>query len=652
MRRLIVSIAVSCLILVSAAPGVLSQPTIPLPDGAFARLGLGTLHCMDIAPDGGTLALGTSLGIEIRDARTFELRAWVAGNSVWDVAFSPDGDALACPGDTGIRFVSTATREVVCEVALARSPWRLAFAPDGRLVACATTPDYESFQVEIVDVTNGRNVQILPAPSEVWSLAFSPDGKTLALGCRNGAILLFDIPTWRLTRTLDGHYGPVESLAFSPDSQRLASGEYQGWMATALLWDPAKGKKLRTLTEEHCYGVMFSPDGKSIAEGAQNGEVRIWDAEKGTRVATLAGLRLFDSWVRGDPMLRYTPDGRRILAGSGTEGEIIAWDVETGTRLAALTEHPAELWSLAFSPDAKSLAAGGCGAISIWDTETMAMRARLRATEGMAVDGLAFTLDGRTLIENVKAADPSPVADLASWHASNGVQLWDATTWVAHPLFAQDLDGTNALAVSPDGRFIATGTGVGGTKVWDAATLKLVRSLIGLQGYVNTVAFSPDGTALAAIDEAGKINLWSVPKWKLLRTLEGTPSNRPRDAGMDPPAHWTCLGYAPDGRTLASASSGADEIRFWDVATGDRVRTLAAPAAHAFAFSPDGRLLALASSRDVIVLDAATGQRLRTMRGDDAYVTCLAFSPDGRFLATAGYSGSVLLWECESFSAR
>ena len=78
MRDAILGIVISCLICLAPPLGLAGQPLIPLPDGACARLGLGALQCMDVSPDGRTLALGTSLGIEVRDASSLELRSWIA----------------------------------------------------------------------------------------------------------------------------------------------------------------------------------------------------------------------------------------------------------------------------------------------------------------------------------------------------------------------------------------------------------------------------------------------------------------------------------------------------------------------------------------------------------------------------------------------
>ena len=164
-----------------------------LPEGAKMRLGKGVIHDVQFFPDGTRLAVASSIGIWIYDTRTYQEIALLTGhtNSVWSLAFSPDGKTLASGSLDG--------------------------------------------SIRLWDVTTWQHKQI-PTEDIVTSVVFSPDGKTLASvsGSWEGTISLWDAATGRHKKTLRGHTDAVNSIAFSSDGTTLASG---GMDETLRLWD-------------------------------------------------------------------------------------------------------------------------------------------------------------------------------------------------------------------------------------------------------------------------------------------------------------------------------------------------------------------------------------------------------------------------------
>jgi WD40 repeat protein len=161
-------------------------------------------------------------------------------------------------------------------------------------------------------------------------VAFSPDGRWLASGSFDHTAKLWRADTLELARTFEGHTEAVVELAFSPDSKTLATG---GDDSAVRLWNVEDGTPRHTLEgdSEHVYAVAFSPDGRYLASGSR---------EKGT---------LGTAWKQIAPA---------SLAGS--KGQTVRlWQTADGTLQQVLSEHTADVHTVAFSPDGRYLASSG-----------------------------------------------------------------------------------------------------------------------------------------------------------------------------------------------------------------------------------------------------------------------------------------------------
>ena len=191
---------------------------------------------------------------------------------------------------------------------------------------------------------------------------------------------------------------------------------------------------------------------------------------------------------------------------------------------------------------------------------------------------------------------------------------------------------------------LALAAGTGG-QVGFGQDVPLVCTLEGHANAVSSVAFSPDGKLLAS-GSYEEIKLWDVATGQCIRTLKG---------------HILMVysvSFSPDGRLLASGAWDKT-VKLWDVATGECIRTLKGHTGGvcSVAFSPDGKLLASGSADDTIKLwDVATGQCIRTLKGHKYDVNSVAFSPDGKLLASAScaypyqegpecFQGQIKLWD-------
>jgi len=298
------------------------EAQISLPKGAVARLGTGKITGNVVfSPDGRYLAVGTSLGIELRDVKTLELVWFFQGHT-------------------------SSVRSVV-------------FSPDGKILASGSRDE----MIKLWDVLIGRELYTLKDYiSWINSVVFSPHGQLLALGSRDDTIKIWEVSMWwgRKVRTLKGHTSWVESVAFSPNGKLLASGSADH---TVKLWDVSTGEKLYTLKghTDTVWSVAFSPDGGLLASGSEDQTIRLWNVLTGGEVHVLKGH------TNDVNSVAFSPDGRILVSGSD-DSTIKLWEVSSGRELRTLKGHTSQVWSVAFSPDGKLLASGSSdGTVLIWD---------------------------------------------------------------------------------------------------------------------------------------------------------------------------------------------------------------------------------------------------------------------------------------------
>jgi WD40 repeat protein len=244
---------------------------------------------------------------------------------------------------------------------------------------------------------------------------------------------------------------------------------------------------------------------------------------------------------------------------------------------------------------------------------------------------LLLSLEGYRARPSVQAKS-SMVAALQAAHSS-GVRV----------IFRGHTDSVTAVAVSPDGRTLASASADGTVRLSDARGHRQLGVLRGHTDAVTAVAFSPDGRMLASASADGSIRLWDARTHEQLGLLRGGPFGG--------------VAFDPEGRTLASAGDDAT-VRLWDVRSE---RQLGGPlrghagAVRGVSFSPDGRTLASAGADSTVRLWDVGGRRQlgRPLRHESGYeVTGVAFSPDGDTLASASQDGTVGLWDLRRQRAR
>lgn len=308
----------------------------------------------------------------------------VHGSRCTAVAFSLNGRLLASAGDSAggnVRLWEVATgAEVAAWEGHKGRVSALAFSADDKLLATGGGVWNGPGEVAIRDVANRKQVATISiADAGVLSLAFSPDGKVLAIGSGYyqdkryvGAVTFYSVAESRsLGQPLQGHFGETPSLSFSPDGKWLvtSTGSYDEQMQRSVwelkLWDVANGREravvyssaaeLADSSVYRMWPVVFSRDGKKIAfggRGPEGGVVRLYDVATGGSVLLPGHKGMV--WA-----LSFSADSKTLAVGDGEAGVVRIWNVDSARQRGTLASFKGAIFSLAHSPNGKSLAAAG-----------------------------------------------------------------------------------------------------------------------------------------------------------------------------------------------------------------------------------------------------------------------------------------------------
>jgi WD40 repeat protein len=478
------------------------------------------------------------------------------------VKFSSDSRLFACCRQDGtISIYDLGTGKELDRVSAGRRLDQMALNPANTLVACS---DGKDSKLEIRGVDSSGDVLTLACPSNVRAIAWSPDGKRLATGCSDFNIYIWDALTGRRRATLGGATGRITSLVFNHTGDLLASASFDG---TIRLWDPDHGRLLAS-HPGGSWQLQFSPDDRQLLGWQQF--ARYGSLE----VAYTQECRLLYVQRHGGDLTSpdFSTDGRILAAGN--DDHVGFWDALTGKEIGSFPVDRCD--THIFQPD-------GRGLIVIERVGGVSARALERSGDGASI---AYRLGmPRRLFDMPELREGALSRDgrhLAVTREQEGESLViDLQNPSAKPVVLQPHPEVDRIAISPDGRWVATASWLNSlVKVWDAQSGELVRDLPAPGRTV--VAFSPDGRWLAT--SSSEYQLWEVGTWQ--------PKGPPKPGHELP--EWNFTAFSRDGRMMARTVDG-HSIQLLETLTEKPLATLEAPVfsgVSKFQFSPDGSQLA------------------------------------------------------------
>jgi WD40 repeat protein len=429
--------------------------------------------------------------------------------SVSALAFSADGSRLASAGEERLIHVwevPSGKKLGTLEGHTDRIP-ALAWHPSGKGLISAgwdTT-------ARVWDATTFEPIMLLNShASQVTTLALSQHGGLLACADSSNTVHIWDVTALRTLAVLKGYAGEIKCLAFSPEGERVAAGGEDNlivvkrWqnelLASRVVSPPPAAAPTQALTR-----IAVNAAGSRLATASGEKKLRVWDTSSAQLVAQPIGAGELHS-------VAYSPNGAR-LAGGGADGKVRIWDATSG-RLQTTLEGPRNpITSVAFAPETDLVAGAGTadGVVWLWDLKTGEPCLLVpEAADGCTIEAIAFHPKGRLLAV-------CGVDWLATSGSDGAVAVWDVVERCEVALFGS---GASSLSFDPAGRRIAVASLARSLCIYDLETKEFVVELTGHDDAVNAVAYSPDGKLLASGSDDHTLRLWSVAKGDCLASAE------------------------------------------------------------------------------------------------------------------------------------
>jgi len=519
---------------------------------------------LDVNPDGSRLAIaGESGGLQVFDLESGARPPGVESSGLAGhasttsaVAFSPNGRYLASGDDDGEIVVRDALNWEILQrlsghVAQVTG---LAWSPSSERLASSSRDG----SVRLWDVASGGGLGILRGHrGAVRAVAWDLLGQQLFSCGEDGAVNQWDVEDGRLVRSFLGHAGAVHALDYDPNLGRLVTG---GSDRTVRVWDVQSGaSRMLRGHESAVREVAFDASGERVLSGDQNGKVYLWDAEGDLSTTE---LRLHRDAVYD---LSFDPSGKRLVSAS-EDHELVVWDAATGEPLRRLRGHTGMVHSAVFSYDGRTILSGSQDKTAIlWDAET-GSRLRMYGPFDKWIEAALMTPDGARVIvvtgeKKVRVLDAlttevlreltgyqSPPEDVALSRdgtllatVGRDFMVWDLAGDLQQPLFNKKSRNTR-VAISPDGKRIATSTTAGLLQLWDARTGEFLTEQQDQKQRAHALSTTPDGRRLVSSSEDGLVHVREGTSGETLLVLR-----EPRSAVL-------ALAFSPDGARLATGT--------------------------------------------------------------------------------------------------
>lgn len=527
-----------------------------------------------------------------------------------NVVMMPDGERMvSCSSDHTIKVWNLNTGREERILAGHTDTVRDVAIIDGGTMMISASSDRT---LKIWDLQTGAVLRTLVGhEGSVRAVSVTQDGLMIFSGSSDRTIRQWDRATASLIATFRGHESLVRALALTSDERRILSASSD---ATLRLWETATGRQLfclRADSNEPIRCIDVAPDGRLAISGADNGNVTIWNLQRGERLHTLRG---HDAKIRS---VAFSADGKLAISAS-SDATIRIWDIAGGEERDCLRGHGGTVRSLALASDGSGIAsASSDGTIKLWDIPERASTSNSDSHQAF-IRCLAFTSNGKTLF---------------SGSDDRTIRAWNSETGVLKRTYTGHSQGVRALTLSRDDTRLISASSDGLIQIRDSETGGLLGKLEGHEDWINDVVALPQAGWLASSSDDGTIRIWQTEDTSATRVFEG-------DGSLI-----KSLVASTDGRLLYSGDHQG-VIRVWDLSTFTELSAFRAhdDSVRQLALSANGKILASASSDSSVGLWSAPSGSLIHRLPHLGDVWSVAVSHDGRMILSACRDRSITSW--------
>lgn len=417
--------------------------------------------------------------------------------------------------------------------------------------------------------------------------------------------------------------GQCPVMAMSPNRAQVAVGDRDGRL---LLWNIHDGRLQRAMLndQEAIRAIAFSPDGHTLAEGRQDGTVRFWDLRSDY------GPELFADSVEGALTKLVFSLDRQFLVGGDDQGYMYVWRLASGQELYRLPAHEASIVEIALSPCSRRLLTCGqdCAAVE-WELPTGEPIHRFQGRLTSSLGTVAY----------LPAATDAGVRSVVVGRDEGQLILWDMPS--ARPLrvMEKNVDLFMALALSPDGRYLAASDVSNTVSVWDVDSRSRLYRISESSAPIEALMFSPNGQDLMTGCDY-TVQRWQVSSGQCLRVWRSDRHPAIKLALAMPPLH---LLSSHDDHTLRCWQFSQSRQRWLPQ---ERLQVPSEGLISLIATSPQGNHRAVGTEAGhVYVWQRDQHTWLPGPMRLSGSITAVAFSADGQLLAAGDATGAVALWD-------
>lgn len=414
--------------------------------------------------------------------------------------------------------------------------------------------------VEFSNITTGASDKTFAAhQSKVTAIALSPDGTRLATGSHDKRLNIWDI-NGTLINPFIGHYNDVVSLDFSTDGTKLASCAYD---KTVRIWGLFPGNLLHTFHDntEIVNSVSLSPDGSKMVAGSNDATIMFFDVSSDEYPTPWS----FMGHTAKVASIAFSPDGNNLITG-GYDNKVKLWDATFGILLKNFSGQISPIIAAAFTSDGtKIISAGADSRVKVWNATTSASVSTVSGQD-TTITSIAFSPDR---------------SQFACAGNDNLIKLRDAKNGSLIKSFTGHLDTIKSIAFSPNGILLASASVDKTIKLWNVTNESIIYTI---NSQATTLAFSPDGTTLLSGSfSCDTLFLWDVGTGIIKKTFNNTSKQV------------SSVAYSPNGKIFA-ISSYDGTIRIWKDNNQLPIKIINFEQGYpiVICFSPDGKVIASA----------------------------------------------------------